>query len=255
MSDLPAPHPVPNPASAVPTLRLAIESLPAQGVPEQLFVLLHGVGGQGAGLAALAQVLRHQFPKAAILAPDAPHPFDGGVAGTGRQWFSVQGITEDNRPERVAQALQTLLPWLKATQARLGLGPQATALAGFSQGAILAVEAVLAEDGLAGRVAAFSGRLAQLPTRAPRLTTLHWFHGSEDPVIPVQHARAALEHLGVLHGDATLDIAQGLGHEMHPALFDRLIHRLTHHIPQRSWQAAMGAVPAEGGGGLDALND
>jgi phospholipase/carboxylesterase len=249
MSDLPR-----TPAAdAATTLRLAIDSLPAQGAPEQLFVLLHGVGGQGASLAALAQALRRQFPRAAILAPDGPQPFDGG--GAGHQWFSVQGITEDNRPARVAQALQVFVPWLKATQARLGLGAQATALAGFSQGAILALEAVVAEDGLVGRVAAFSGRLAQLPAQAPRLTTLHWFHGSEDPVIPVQHARSALEHLGLLQGDATLDIAQGLGHEMHPALVDRLLHRLTHHIPQRSWQAALGAVQGEGPRGLDALND
>lgn len=251
MSDLPSP----TPADAAPVWRLAIESLPAQGAPEQLFVLLHGVGGQGAGLAALAQVLRRQFARAAILAPDAPAAFDGDGGGHGRQWFSVQGITEDNRPARVAQALQTFVPWLKATQARLGLGAQATALVGFSQGAILALEAVVAEDGLAGRVAAFSGRLAQLPARAPQLTTLHWFHGSEDPVIPVQHARGALEHLARLQSDATLDIAQGLGHEMHPALFDRLLHRLTHHIPQRSWQAALGAVQGEGPRGLDALND
>ncbi|MFN7725899.1 MAG: esterase [Rubrivivax sp.] len=252
MSELPSP----TPAGAAPQLRLAIESLPVQGAPQQLFVLLHGVGGQGAGLAALAQALRRQFPQAAILAPDAPEAFDGGVAaGNSHQWFSVQGITEDNRPARVAQALQVFVPWLKATQARLGLGAQATALAGFSQGAILALEAVVAEDGLVGRVAAFSGRLAQLPAQAPRLTTLHWFHGSEDPVIPVQHARSALEHLGLLQGDATLDIAQGLGHEMHPALVDRLLHRLTHHIPQRSWQAALGAVQGEGPRGLDALND
>lgn len=232
--------PATPPAAATPQWRLAIESLPAQGVPEQLFVLLHGVGGTGAGLAPLAQALRSQFPQAAILAPDAPNAFDGG--GAGRQWFSVQGVTEDNRPARVAQALATLLPWLKATQQRLGLGPQATALVGFSQGAILSLEAVMAEDGVAGRVAAFSGRLAQLPMQAPKLSTLHLFHGSADPVMPVQHARAALEHLSVLHGDATLDIAQGLGHELHPALFDQLIHRLTRHIPQRSWQAAMGAA-------------
>jgi hypothetical protein len=42
---------------------------------------------------------------------------------------------------------------------------------------------------------------------------------------------------------------------MHPALVDRLLHRLTHHIPQRSWQAALGAVQGEGPRGLDALND
>jgi phospholipase/carboxylesterase len=64
-----------------------------------------------------------------------------------------------------------------------------------------------------------------------------------DLEIPALHARAALQHLGVLHGDATLDVAEGVAHELHPALIDRALHRLHTHIPHRTWQAALGAVP------------
>jgi phospholipase/carboxylesterase len=222
-------------------MHLNIEWLPAHGAPEQLIVLLHGVGASGADLAALAQALRSEFPQAAVLAPDAPQPFDGG--GLGRQWFSVAGITEGNRAERVAAVLPGLCTWLKATQQRLGVGPAATALGGFSQGAILALEAVQAEDGIAGRVLAFSGRYVQLPEAAPRHTTLHLFHGGADPVIPASHARQALERLGALNGDATLDIAEGIGHQLHPALLQRALFRLRNHIPARTWAAALGAVP------------
>ncbi len=222
-------------------MHLNIEWLPAHGAPEQLIVLLHGVGASGAGLAALAQALRSEFPQAAVLAPDAPQPFDGG--GLGRQWFSVAGITEGNRAERVAAVLPGLCTWLKATQQRLGVGPAATALGGFSQGAILALEAVQAEDGIAGRVLAFSGRYVQLPEVAPRHTTLHLFHGGADPVIPASHARQALERLGALNGDATLDIAEGIAHQLHPALLQRALFRLRNHIPARTWAAALGAVP------------
>jgi len=223
-------------------MQLPIEWLPAAGAPEQLIVLLHGVGANGAGMAPLAQALRAEFPQAALLAPDAPNPFDGG--GTGRQWFSVAGITEANRAERVAAILPGLRSWLHATQQRLGVGPAATALGGFSQGAILALETALAEDGIAGRVLAFSGRFVQLPAAAPRQTTLHLFHGGADTVIPAHHARQALETLGVLQGDATLDVAEGVGHEIHPALIQRALFRLRNHIPARTWAAALGAVPA-----------
>lgn len=223
-------------------LNLPIEWLPAQGRPEQLIVLLHGVGAEGLNLAPLAQALRTEFPQAAIVVPDAPHPFDGGSCGL--QWFSVAGITEANRPERVAAALAELLPWLRQTQARLGVPAAATALGGFSQGAILALEAVLHEDGIAGRVLAFSGRFARLPEVAPRLSTLHLFHGGADPVIPADHARQALEVLGRLRGDATLDIAEGVGHEIHPVLISRLLFRLRNHIPARTWAEALGAAPA-----------
>ena len=51
-----------------------------------------------------------------------------------------------------------------------------------------------------------------------------------------------LYYIGVLHGDATLDIAQGVGHELHPSLIDSALHQLTHHIPHRTWRAAMGAA-------------
>lgn len=222
-----------------------IEWLPASGRAEQLLVLLHGVGASGAAMAPLAQALRQAFPQAAVLAPDAPEPFDGAPAGAdpalARQWFSLQGLTEANRPARVAAALPAFVGWLKATQQRLGVGTAATALGGFSQGAILALEAVAAEDGLAGRVLAFGGRYATLPAAAPQWTTLHFFHGGADPVLPATHARQALEHLGALQGDATLDVAEGVGHELHPALIQRCLFRLRNHIPARTWAEALGA--------------
>lgn len=218
-----------------------IEWLPAAGTPEQLVVLLHGVGADGVAMAPLAQALRAEFPQAALLAPDAPHPFEGG--GRGRQWFSIAGIGEDNRVPRVAAALPALAAWVRAQQDRLRVPPVATAIGGFSQGAILSLETAVAHDGLAGRVLAFAGRFARLPAAAPRHTTLHLFHGGADPVIAADHARSALETLAALNGDATLDIAEGIGHEIHPVLVRRLLFRLRNHIPARTWAAALGAVP------------
>lgn len=235
-------------------MRLALEWIPdTDSPPPQLLVLLHGVGGRGALMRPLAEALRAQFPRAAILAPDAPHPFDGG--GPGRQWFSVQDLDDARRIERVEAALGPLHEWIVATQQRLGVGAQPTAIAGFSQGAILGLELSRLADGAVGRVLAFAGRYARLPDVAPRRTTLHLMHGSDDTVIPPLHARAALQHLGVLHGDATLDIAQGVGHELHPALIDSALHRLTHHIPHRTWREAMGQVPAPDGDDPESDND
>jgi phospholipase/carboxylesterase len=225
-----------------------IEWLPAdvaQHPPEQLMLLLHGVGATAQGMAPLAQALRQQFPRAAIVAADGFDAFD--MAPTGRQWFSVRGVDDVNRVERVAAVLPRLAAWVKATQDRLRVGPAATALVGFSQGAIVALELVALHDGMAGRVLAFAGRYATLPMHAPQATTLHFFHGEADAVIPVQHARAAIERLAARQGDATLDIASGVGHEMSPALLRCALQRLTTHIPHRTWAQAMGAVPGLGG--------
>jgi|WetSurMetagenome_2_1015567.scaffolds.fasta_scaffold66437_2 phospholipase/carboxylesterase len=225
-------------------MQLPIEWLPAAGAPEQLILLLHGVGADGDAMTLLAQALRAEFPQAALIAPDGPHPFDAGGPGhPGRQWFSVVGITEANRAARVAAALALLVPWVRQMQNQLRVGPAATAIAGFSQGAILALETALREDGLAGRVLAFGGRFAAPPSTAPRQTTVHLFHGGADAVIPAWHARAAIEALAALQGDATIDIAEGVGHELHPVLVQRALYRLRHHIPARTWAAALGAVP------------
>jgi phospholipase/carboxylesterase len=131
---------------------------------------------------------------------------------------------------------------VRAQQRRLGVGPAATALGGFSQGAILSLAAALQEDGLVGRVLAFGGCLVAPPETAPQHTTLHFFHGGSDEIIPVDGSRQALAWFGELQGDATLDIAEGIGHELHPALIDCALHRLTHHIPLRTWRAALGSA-------------
>jgi phospholipase/carboxylesterase len=217
--------------------------LPEQGRPEQLMLLFHGVGANAADLAPLAQWLRQAFPQAAVMAFDGLEPFDGDPSGQARQWFSLQGITEANRAERTRAAVGAVTDIIRAAQDAVGLGPQATALVGFSQGAIVSLEVVQHHDGLAGRVLAFAGRYAALPAQAPQATTLHLFHGSADPVIAADHAREAIQHLGALRGDVTIDIADGVGHELPPVLVHCAIQRLRTHIPHRTWAAAMGAVP------------
>src|SRR3546814_20580466 len=80
--------------------------------------------------------------------------------------------------------------------------------------AVMALEAVQAHYGLAGRVLAFSGRYAQLPKSAPQYTTIHLLHGADDAVMAVSHAQAAQARLDALHGDATIDVASRVGHEI-----------------------------------------
>lgn len=225
--------------AASPPISRSLEFLPEPGTDvRQLFILLHGVGGLPDNLLPLAEAVRAAFPAAAVLIPEGFEPFDGG--GAGRQWFSVRGVSEENRPERVAQAMPPLEAYVRQAQARFGLLQSDTALAGFSQGAIMALELVQAHDGMAGRVIAFSGRYAQLPKTAPMYTTLHLLHGADDTVMHVSHIQAAQARLDELHGDATIDIATHVGHELHPALIQRAIVRLQTCVPLRSWEAALG---------------
>ena len=232
-----------------------IEWLPAQGRAEQLILLLHGWGSSGSAMAPLAQALRLQFPQAAVLAPDAPNAYERDVElGRGeadgsvrRQWYAVRDLTPAVWPQRVAACLPALHTWVQAQQQRLGVGPAATCLGGFSQGAILSLALAAQHDGLVGRVLAFAGCLTAPPGAAPENTTVHLFHGDDDNVIPAEGSRQALAWLADLGGDATLDTAQGVGHELHPALVQRALQRLQSHIPARTWRAALGAAPGAAG--------
>ena len=109
------------------------------------------------------------------------------------------------------------------------------------EGAAVALEAVCADAGLAGRALLFSTRFATLPRTAPVLSTLHLLHGAADGVAPVDQARQVHGHLAELGGDATLDMASNVGHELHDALIRQAIARLQTYLPQRSWEAVMGA--------------
>lgn len=217
-----------------------IELLPTTLPIRQLFILLHGVGGDPSDMLPLADTLGAAFPQAVFLLPEGFSPFDGG--DTGRQWFSVDGINDDNRAARVAAAMPALHALVRQAQDRFKVMQPDTALAGFSQGAIMAMEYSIAHDGSVGRVLAFSGRFATLPEQPPEFTTLHLLHGKDDRIIPVDHAYAAYERLAQRQGDATLDVASSVAHELHAALADRAVYRLQTCIPLRTWKNALSSA-------------
>ena len=214
-----------------------IELLPDNGPAKQLFILLHGAGGMPSDLLPLAYRFKSAFPAAAYLLPEGDARFDGGSSG--RQWYSINDLTERNLRARVAEAIPALHALVKKAQDRFKVLQSDTALIGFSQGAIMALEYSLVHDGGVGRVIAFSGRFATMPEKAPELTTLHLLHGEEDGVMPVSNAYDAYARLTELQGDATLDVASSVGHELHNVLADRAISRLQTCIPLRIWKHAL----------------
>lgn len=212
------------------------------GPAQQLFLLHHGVGATPQGLVPLGQRLAAVFPNALIVALQSPFPSD---FGQGYQWFSVQGITEESRPERIAAVMPQFVQTVQDWQARSGVAPEATALIGFSQGAIMALEASQGETYLAGRVVALSGRYAQLPRAPHGHTTIHFVHGKSDAVIHYGYTVSGAEHLISLGADVTADVLPFVGHEVNAEVVDMVIERLQGHLPKRHWEAVQRAA-AEG---------
>jgi len=211
---------------------------PRQGEPRQLFVLLHDDESTPAQLDALTLALKQAFPQSLVVLPYGPLRSPEGV----HRWVEPDGPGQDNRASRIRRALLPLVVLVQRLQRQYDLDSEGTALAGFGMGATLALEAANAQLDLAGRVLAFSGCYAQLPGIAPPATTLHLLHGQEDAIVPVADARGAHAHLADLKGDATLDIASQVGHELHEVLVRQAIYRLQTCVPLRSWQAALGEL-------------
>ncbi|ODV04291.1 MAG: phospholipase, partial [Rubrivivax sp. SCN 70-15] len=127
----------------------------------QLVLLFHGVGSNARDLLPLGEALSPHLPDALIVSVQAPE-----AAGRGWQWFSVQGITEADRPARVAAAMPGFVQTVQRWQDQAGVSTAQTTLIGFSQGAIMSLESTQLDAPPASRVVALSGRFAQPPRRA-----------------------------------------------------------------------------------------
>jgi phospholipase/carboxylesterase len=193
------------------------------GAAEALVLLFHGVGASAQDMAPLGWRLAQARPRAMVVSVNAPHPSD---LGRGFQWFSVIGVTEENRPVRVMRAMPDFAAAVAHWQKTAGVGVAATSLVGFSQGAIMALESTQAASPLAGRVVAIAGRFAQPPRLAPAGVDLHLVHGDRDPVIPAKHMADGAERLAQLGAALTRDLLPGLGHGIDARVAQCVVERL-----------------------------
>jgi phospholipase/carboxylesterase len=193
------------------------------GPASSLLLLFHGVGSSAENLVPVGEFLAAAFPLACIVSVDAPNASD---MGPGRQWFSVRGVTEENRAGRVQTCMPRFQHAVGDWQRHAELSPEATVLLGFSQGAIMALESTQLAVPLAARVVSICGRFAVAPHRAPERTRVHLVHGEQDPVIPVTQSIRAAEQLAALGASVSCDVIPGLGHGIDSRVLDRVSDRL-----------------------------
>ena len=125
----------------------------------RLVIFLHGVGSRGEDLLPLAGPLRDALPGTVFVAPDAPFPFPYGM---GHQWFSIAGVTEENRAGRIKAARTDFDRVIRETIETYGFAEKRDRVAfiGFSQGTIMALDALASGRWPVGAIVGFSGRLA-----------------------------------------------------------------------------------------------
>ena len=217
---------------------LIIQQPPA--TPHQLILLFHGMGSNPRAMRPLGERLALEFPNALVVAPQAP---TASGSPNGFEWFGVDGITEENRVLRVALAMPAFETCVAHWQRVAGLAAPATALVGFSQGAIMSLESSKRSPPCAGRIIAMGGRFAALPVDVLLDTTVHFLHGKEDAVIPYSNTVLAAHHLRDLGSDMTAEVLPFIGHEIHADFIDLVATKLANHIPNRVWAKALEAEP------------
>lgn len=210
---------------------------------QQLLLLFHGVGDNPVAMGQIGSWFAPLFPEALIVSVGGVEPC--GPA-PGRQWFSVAGVTEENRQARVDAIMPTFIDTVRYWQKHSGVGPQATALIGFSQGAIMSLEGIKAEPTLASRVIAFNGRFATMPEKASVSNTVHLIHGGEDRVIDLAWAVKGQEAILAAGGDVTLDIVEDLGHAIDDRSMQFALDHLRYTVPKHYFDEALsGGTPKD----------
>jgi phospholipase/carboxylesterase len=217
--------PTPNPLEV-----LELGPLHAGDKGGLLVVLLHGWGARGDDLAPLARALER--PRTRFLVPAAPLSRPGG----GRAWWqlgasqrpahaSTDELPRNHEPNtEVAAARRAVQALLHDSRQRYA--PDSIVIAGFSQGAMLALDVALAADPPVDRAAVLSGALLvdSLPALHEKKATpraVFVAHGRRDQVLPFASG-ASIERVLAPYGHQVSFFPFDGGHEIPAAVVARL---------------------------------
>ncbi len=171
-----------------------VDVLPASGrKPTSMVVLLHGFGGNGESMRWLAEEWAKVLPDTVFVMPDAPDQCHENPSDPkSREWFAIRALDPDTTA-RVAQirAIEPVLnDYIDAKLAHYGLHDRQLAIAGISQGAMMALHTAPRRRQACAATVAYNGMLVDVPgLKRDRIVRMPVFlaHGSQDNVVPFAH--------------------------------------------------------------------
>ena len=188
------------------------------GAPKQAVILLHGYGSDGQDLISLGSHWRPLLPGALFLSPNAPAVSRDMPSGF--QWFAVDHDRPDFRFAGASAGRAAVVEFLDDLWAQTGLTAADTVLAGFSQGAMMALHVGLSLPkplmGIIGFSGAFIPPAGFAESTGPFPPVL-LVHGDADGVVDVRFSREAETALRAKGIAVELHIDPGVGHGIAPA--------------------------------------
>jgi phospholipase/carboxylesterase len=185
-------------------------------------VFLHGLGdsGQG-GLLSIGGMWQSSLPPdTEFFCPDAPFPYDmmqSPETGGARQWFSMKNFSMPTLLQGARTAARYLNEYIDHILTTRELSANKIALAGFSQGAIMALYAALRRPDQVAGIVAYSGLLVggeTLGAEKKSAPPVLLIHGTADNVVPfglMAPSEAGLKAAGV---PVTTVTCPGTGHSI-----------------------------------------
>ncbi|GIU66074.1 alpha/beta hydrolase [Candidatus Phycosocius spiralis] len=183
---------------------------PRSGQPaKSLVITLHGYGSNGDDLLSLAHYWDKLLPDTHFSSPNAPQSVPG--FDMMYQWFSIETMD----PFKLAQGAHAAAPILDAfidsEITRLGITKAQTALVGFSQGTMMALQIGLTSKQPYGGIVGYSGALVGNPLIASKPPVL-LVHGDQDERVPLGASQLALQRMVAAGIDVQLHISPTTGH-------------------------------------------
>lgn len=188
---------------------------PKSGPAKNLVVFLHGYGSNGDDLISIGQEWAPYLPDTAFVSPNAPEVCE--IWAQGYQWFSIRAIDPDafEREKQAEKAMPALNAFLDAQLAKWGLPESRLLVAGFSQGAMMAMYTMPRRQKPCAGVIGYSGMLIEAEAlKQPEMVKIPVLaiHGDRDEVVPPASLDAIERGFSAAGYDVETVLRPGLGH-------------------------------------------
>jgi len=189
--------------------------------PSKLMILMHGYGSNKSDMAGLAASLLHLNPNLAetmkIVCPDGINNWEGGDFVSARQWFTLSNRDEDFLNAEMTKIIPDMTKWIDGELAKCEVKRSDLILAGFSQGAMMALHTGIDIDSEIAGIISFSGTLLRKKNLANYIKNkqkICFIHGELDDVLPCSYSKIAHHEMQKAKWDSSFFEIKNMDHSI-----------------------------------------